>query len=598
MTDIASEAPQPLPLREGFSDLIRQFREFVVALWTSEGRHTLSMLTIGIVVVIITTAATQVALNAWNRPFYDAIQQRNFSAFAYQIGIFALIAATLLMLNVAQAWLREMIKLKSREWLSRDLFAEWLKPGRATRLAYAGEIGVNPDQRIHEDTRHLTELSAELGIGLFQASLLLVSFLGVLWSLSGPLVIPIGNLTLTIPGYMVWCALLYAATGSWLTWLIGHPLVDLNTRRYQRESELRFALVQANQQAESIAQHRGEESEERRLNLDLDNVLRMMRDIVGATARLTWVTAGYGWISIIAPIVIAAPDYFGGRLSFGELMVVVGGFYQVNQSLRWFVDNFALVAEWRATLFRVMTFREVLRTFETALHQEEQIDYAEHPDGKLELENIGISGPAEKAKLDSERIDVAPGDRLLILDRTRNGKAPLLPAIAGHWPWGSGRLKLPANARVMFLRARPYFPKGSLRAALAYPNEPSTVPDDDAATALTRVGLDRFIPSLDRTARWWRKLSEDDKAKLALARLLVQKPQWVFTNGIIDAVVEDHRELAVSIFENELADTALVSISRRGSHGPLCRRIVHLTSASADEAQETGSGGLPHSAEA
>ena len=149
-----------------------------------------------------------------------------------------------------------------------------------------------------------------------------------------------------------------------------------------------------------------------------------------------------------------------------------------------------------------------------------------------------------------------------------------------------------------FALKKPYFPKGSLRAALAYPNEPSTVPDDDAATALTRVGLDRFIPSLDRTARWWRKLSEDDKAKLALARLLVQKPQWVFTNGIIDAVVEDHRELAVSIFENELADTALVSISRRGSHGPLCRRIVHLTSASADEAQETGSGGLPHSAEA
>src|SRR5207248_6490095 len=200
------------------------------------------------------------------------------------------------------------------------------------------------------------------GIGLFQASLLLLSFLGVLWSLSGPLTVPIGNYSLIIPGYMVWCALLYAATGSLLTWRIGRPLVGLNTGKYQRESELRFALVQANQHAESIAQHHGEQGERERLDLDLDNVLQMMRGIVGATARLTWITAGYGWIAIVAPIIIAAPGYFGGKLTFGELMVVVGGFYQVNQSLRWFVVNFALLAEWRAPLQRAMAFLEVLVT--------------------------------------------------------------------------------------------------------------------------------------------------------------------------------------------------------------------------------------------
>src|SRR5580704_9221691 len=352
--------PNPKPIEEGARGLVHQLREFLVALWLSPGRRSLALLMIGTVFVICATAAAQVGLNAWNRPFYEAIAERNFPAFLDQLLVFAAIAGCLLVLNVAQAWLREMIKLKSREWLTRDLFSEWLKPGRSVRLARAGEVGVNPDQRIHEDARRLTELSADLGVGLLQASLLLLSFLGVLWSISGALDIWICGISLTIPGYMVWCALLYAASGSWLAWRVGRPLVGMNSRRYQRESEFRFALFQASQQIRNIDRLRGEEGEKRRLGLDLEKVLGMVREIVDATARLTWITAGYGWISIVAPIAVASPAYFTGKLSFGELMVAVGGFNQVNQSLRWFVDNFALLADWRAALSRVIKFREVL----------------------------------------------------------------------------------------------------------------------------------------------------------------------------------------------------------------------------------------------
>jgi vitamin B12/bleomycin/antimicrobial peptide transport system ATP-binding/permease protein len=251
--------------------------------------------------------------------------------------VFAAIAGGLLVLNVAQAWLREMIKLRSREWLTRDLFAEWLKPGASARLAGAGEIGINPDQ---------------------QASLLLLSFLGVLWTVSGALEFSICGVSLAVPGYMVWCALLYAASGSWLTWRVGRPLVSMNSTRYQRESEFRFALFQVNQQMQRLASPRGDEREKRRLGLE--KVVAIARDIVNATAKLTWVTAGYGWVSIVASILIASPAYFSTKLSFGELMVVVGAFNQVNQSLRWFVDNFAVLAEWHASLFRVTKFREVL----------------------------------------------------------------------------------------------------------------------------------------------------------------------------------------------------------------------------------------------
>ena len=364
------------------------------------------LLIIGTVLVICTTAAAQVGLNAWNRPFYEAIAARNFPAFLDQLLAFTVIASCLLVLNVAQSWLREMIKLRSREWLTRDLFAEWLKPGASTQLAGAGEVGINPDQRIHEDARRLTELSADLGIGLLQASLLLLSFLGVLWTVSGALDLWICGISLTIPGYMVWCALLYAASGSWLTWRVGRPLVGMSSRRYQRESEFRCALFQANQQMHNIAGLGDEEGEKRRLGLDLEKVLVMVREIVDATAKLTWITAGYGWISIVAPIVIASPAYFNGRLSFGELMVVVGGFSQVNQSLRWFVDNFALLAEWRAALLRVIKFREVLLKSENGCREEIQTvhlgDFTDHPKSRT-----GAVAKGKKALLEVIEREVA-----------------------------------------------------------------------------------------------------------------------------------------------------------------------------------------------
>jgi vitamin B12/bleomycin/antimicrobial peptide transport system ATP-binding/permease protein len=267
-----------------------------------------------------------------------------------------------------------MVRLNSREWLTRDLLSEWLKPGRYPRLNGAGEIGVNPDQRIHEDVRRLTELSADLGIGLFQASLLLLCFLCVLWTVSGKLDIWIYGTNLTIPGYLVWSALLYAATGSTADrgslGVLAAPLVSLNSQRCQREAELRFALVRANHDKETIAGFRDVEGEKRRLGLALGKVRRVVRQIDHATAKLTWITAGYGWISIVAPIVIASPAYFSDRCSFGGLMVVVGAFNQVNQSLRWFVDNFALLAEWRAVLFRVTRFRDVLLRSEFGCEQE------------------------------------------------------------------------------------------------------------------------------------------------------------------------------------------------------------------------------------
>jgi putative ATP-binding cassette transporter len=579
MTQSATtDPPATPPSGQGFYPLLRALRAFLVTLWSTEGRRRLTLLSIAIVLVVCATVAAQVALNAWNRPFYDAIQRRDLAGFAHQSLVFCLIAGTLLVLNVAQAWLREMIKLRTREWLTRDLIIEWLNPGRAMQLAYAGEMGVNPDQRIQQDTSQLTELAAELGIGLLQASLLLLTFLGVLWRLSGAITVPIGGYSLTIPGYMVWGALLFAAIGSWLAWLVGAPLVGLNAKRFQRESEFRFTLVQVNQQAEDVAHHRREDSEKEHLGQELDNILTVMRKIVTAIAKVTWVTAGYGWVAIIAPIVVAAPAYFSGNLSFGELMMVVGGFSQVNQSLRWFVDNFSRIAEWGATLLRVMSFSEALLSLESRPAGEGRIVQTEDSAVKLKLENVGVTKRAERAVLDQPEVEVAPGDRVHIVDKTRSGSSPLLAAVAGLWPWGSGKVQRPSGMAMMFLKRQPYFPPGTLRAALAFPAEPPAISERDIKAALQRVELGHLSASLDREANWGLELSEDEQVRVALARLLLHRPPWIFAEYVFGALSDEHRHLIKSIFDTELAQSAIISIGRRTPSDELCRKVIHLTS--------------------
>jgi len=558
------------------AELIQQFRAFVEALWNSSGRRTFVLLSIGIVTVIIATAGMQVVLNSWNSPFYNAIETRNFSSFLYYLMVFFGIAGVLLVLNVAQTWLAQMITLQSRQWLTRDLIEQWMAPRRLVLLGDAGEIGINPDQRVHEDARHLAELSAGLGIGLFQSTLLLVSFVGVLWVLSSGVVLSIAGYSFIIPGYMVWCALIFALTGSWVSWRVGRPLIGIGVERYAREADLRFAMVQVNENANGIVLNAGEPDEKRRLDEELGRVVEVMRRFVNSLARLTWVTAGYGWIGLVAPIVIAAPAYFGGTLSFGELMMVVGAFNQVQNSLRWFVDNFSSIADWRATLARVMTFRQALVTLEQPRSSGERIEYDLEPLGNLELDHVAVDWTGQRAVLDETSVEIAPGDRVLIVDRTGAAHGALFSALAGLWPWGSGKISRPPRANVMFMPERPYVPDGSLRAALTYPADPAGFRDEVLTEAMQRVGLGRLTGSLDRKARWGKEISYDDEERLTFARLLLLKPRWVFTEQTIDGLDENQRDIFTSIINQDLAGSAVVTVSSRATTSDFYTRTINL----------------------
>jgi vitamin B12/bleomycin/antimicrobial peptide transport system ATP-binding/permease protein len=346
-------------------NIVRDLTLFVRVLRQAEGGRWVMAIFLASTVVTIANMFGQVELNDWNGRFFDAVGRRDLSGFVRDLWTFLVIIAVLLALTVAQTFLQERLKFRLREWITRHLLVEWLKPLRVYQLSFAGEYGRNPDQRIQEDTRLLGDYSADLGCGLVYSLLQIVAFVGVLWSLSAWVTFQVAGYDIAIPGYMVWCALAYALIGSGLTWIVGRPLIALNGERYAREAEFRFALVRVNESGESIALHGGEHDEQRHLEAALAAVVDTMRRISSSLAHLTWITSGTGWLSLVVPILVAAPAYFGGNLTLGGLIMVAGAFTQVQGAMRWFVDNFSRLADWRAAVHRIARSTTCLRSRKT-----------------------------------------------------------------------------------------------------------------------------------------------------------------------------------------------------------------------------------------
>jgi vitamin B12/bleomycin/antimicrobial peptide transport system ATP-binding/permease protein len=556
--------------------LIPQLSVMLGILLASRVRNHLLVIVIAVVLVVIATVYGQIALNRWNQPFYNALAHRDFEAFIMQLGVFARIAGGLLILNVAQRWLAEMIKLKLREGLVQDLVAQWLKPQHAFRLASSGPIGVNPDQRMHEDARHLTELSSDLGIGLFQASVLLVSFIVVLWVISGGLTFRIMNYDFTIPGYMVWAALIYAGSASLLSYRTGRPLIAQDAERYTREAALRFSLMRVNEHVDAISLCGGEADEQRRIGLDLQAVLDIMRSLVSSVTRLTWVTAGYGWFTIVAPIIVAAPMYFVGNLSFGGLMMAVGAFNQVQSSLRWFVDNFSTIADWRATLLRVTSFRRAAMATEVLHHEENRIAFIEGKPGTLALENVEIISSGGCTKLREGSVEIRAGEHVLIVGEPSSGKTLLFYTLAGLWPWGSGRIAWPKGEGVLHLPRLPYLPPGTLREVLAYPAKVENFDDKSFTDALVRLGLERLTPMLDTVKSWHRELSADEQQVVAFSRALLQKPAWILIDEALESVYQETRRRVMEVLARDLDRAGVVYIGRAEVHDHFYSRVLHI----------------------
>jgi putative ATP-binding cassette transporter len=559
-----------------YSGLVPQLGMMVRALWAAPVRNKLFLLSGALFLVIAITAYGQIRLNTWNKPFYDALSHRDFAQFLVQLGVFCLIAGALLVLNVAQRWLTETLKLRLRQGLAIDLIQNWLKPGRAFRLANSGAIGVNPDQRMHEDARRLTELSADLGAGLLQSSILLATFIAVLWNLSDNFSFSVEGRHFAIPGYMVWAAILYSGSASLLSYWVGRSLIERNAERYAREADMRFSLVRVNEHIDSITLSGGEADEERRIGIDVGAVLAATARLVTGLTNLTWITAGYGWFTLVAPILVAAPLYFAGNLTFGGLMLASGAFIQVQSSLRWFVDNFSTIADWRATLLRVASFRRAVIEIDVLHDVESRIAFEEGEPGRILIDDLEIASPAGATMLAEKKIEIKAGERVLIVGESGTGKTLLFRALAGLWPWGAGRVARPRGEELLYMSRIPYLPPGTLREILAYPAATETFKAADYSNALSRLKLEALAPRLDAAERWDRELSEDEQQTLAFARVLLHRPPWVLIDEVLDSLDADVRQDIVDIFTKDLEHTGVIHIGRPETEDHFFSRVLHL----------------------
>jgi putative ATP-binding cassette transporter len=557
----------------------RQLRMITRAVRGSPVKKKITTLIISIVVIVLATAYGQIRLNQWNKPFYDALSRRDLRDFLYQLGVFAIIAGVLLVLNVVQRWLVETFKYKLREGLVRDLLGHWMLPRRAFWLANAGPMGVNPDQRMHEDARKLCDLSADLGVGLFQASILFATFAGVLWTLSNDFSFRISGTDYAVPGFMLWAAVAYAGIGSLLSSVVGRSLINRNEVRYAREADFRFSLVRINEHLDDISLASGEADEKRRVELHLTNILAATRRLVSALTNLTWVTAGFGWITTVAPILAAAPLYFAGKISFGGLMMAAAAFTQAQSSLRWFVDNFSTIADWRATLLRVASFRFALTSTEDQEHdQHRRITYNDGAPGVMSIDEFEVESPSGCDMLKERTVTVNAGERVLIVGAPGTSKTLLFRALAGLWPWGAGSITRPKDEPIFFLpRGTPYLPRGTLREVLAYPQKVDGFDQNAFASALTRLGLERLVPLLDQTQRWDRELSLDEQLGLAFARITLLSPRWLLMDDAFGSLEDEAVERVIDVFNNELKHTAIIHIGRAAqARDPIFARVLHL----------------------
>ena len=544
----------------------------VVPYFKSEEWPIAIALLIGAIALTFGLVGFEVAFNNWNRRFYDAIQAKDEPVFWREIVTFSWLAAIYIVLLVARYVVSPYLRLRWRRWLTRRYLAHWFDDRGYYRIELARTVD-NADQRIAEDLRQLGEFTMSLLLGLLGAVATLVSFLFILWELSGPLSLASIGLDVTIPGYMAWICLIYALAGTLLANLVGRRLIPLNFMKQRYEANFRFALVRVRENAEGIALYHGEAREEEALNARFLDVFNNGFRVLLTQAQLAFYQYGYGQLAIIFPYVVTAPRFFAGIITFGVMTQTASAFGQVQTALSFFIDNYTSLAELRAVMDR-------LKGLQAAIDdkpEHEAIDVVAES-GRSE---VGVSGmtlglPTGQVLLRDANLAFRPGEATLITGQSGSGKSTLFRALAGIWPFGKGQVHVPAGARVLFLPQKPYIPIGTLRDAVKYPDEHSRASDQELVTALQAAQLGHLAGRLDEEAHWSNVLSGGEQQRLAVARALVFKPDWLFMDEAT-AALDDANEAAIyTELKQRLPQTTMVSIGHRPTLRQWHKRLVEL----------------------
>ena len=547
-------------------DFIPRVWGLITPYWRSEERAKAWLLLIAVIALSLVSVGISVWINHWYKDFYNALEKKDGAAFWSLIGYFGIIAAVGIVGAVYRLYLTQMLTIRWRRWLTEQHFARWLAHKNYYQLEQGGYTD-NPDQRISEDLNSFTDSTLTLGLGLIRTVVSLVSFSIILWGVSGSIEV----FGITIPGYMFWCALLYAAVGSWLAHLIGRRLIGLNNQQQRFEADLRFSMVRVRENAESIALYNGESSEHERLSTRFNKVWQNFWTQMKVQKRLTFFTAGYSQIAIIFPFIVAAPRYFAGKIELGELMQINSAFGNVQENFSWFIDAYVTLAAWRATCDRLLSFRQAMTDNE---QRPPAIDLQAQGQA-LKIDELSLDLADGRHLLHDASLQVAPGERLMLSGRSGSGKSTLLRAMGGLWAQGSGVIRLPQE-RALFLPQKPYLPIGTLRDALSYPQTGDTYPAERYEQVLRTCRLEHLIPKLDEVNHWQRLLSGGEQQRLAFARVLLYRPQWLYMDESTSAMDEEDEAMLYQALIDQLPGLSIVSVGHRSSLARFHPRHVRI----------------------
>jgi vitamin B12/bleomycin/antimicrobial peptide transport system ATP-binding/permease protein len=541
--------------------------------WSSEDRWAAWGLLTAVIALTLAMVHMSVLLNHWNNAFYTTLQDKNQTAFLQQLIRLSWLLGLGILFSVYQLYLNQMLEIRWRRWLTERYLRAWLTDGTYYRMQLVAHETDNPDQRIAEDVHLLISHTLALSIGGLRAMVSLVAFVAILWALSGTLTVPLsGWFSIILPGYMVWLAFLYAVGGTWITHWIGRPLVRLNYDKQRCEADFRFGLVRFRENTEGVALYRGEAGELRGFRERFEAVVMNWWDIMRRQKRLTYFTSGYQQAAWIFPSLVAAPRYFRGDFTLGGLIQTIGAFNQVQVSLSFFIDSYKVIAEWCSVVERLSGFE---RALERVRKQAALKDSVRHADGnamRIDLASVDLYLPDGKPLITDVNLSLSRGESVLLGGTSGLGKSTLIRAIAGIWPFARGEIRGSRDARILFLPQKPYLPIGTLREVMSYPMVAGGVDDATLREVLVAVGLRELAGRLNEVNHWALQLSHGEQQRIAFARALIQKPDWLFLDEATSAVDEATEARLYRLIRDRLAGTTVFSVGHRTTLRPFHSR--------------------------
>lgn len=539
---------------------LRAFWALTKPYWVS-GERVKALTLLGTVVgLALLMVWLEVQFNYWNREFYNTFENRDEAEFFRQLGMFALLALVWIITAVYRLYFLQMLQIEWRTWLTNHFLADWMKDQAYYRMQLLDRGTDNPDQRIAEDLRIFVEYTSDLALGLLSAVVTLVSFVVILWTLSGSLQL----FGMDIPGYLVWVALIYAIAGTFLTHFIGRKLIGLDFNQQRVEADFRFSLVRLRENSEGVALYRGEAEELGGLRGRFAAVITNWWQIMYKRKQLGWFTSFYHQLAIIFPYIVVSPRFFSNQIPLGAIFQTASAFGQVQGSLSWFINAYTAFAQWKATVDRLIGF---VNSLERVRVEADRLDgdRTEGSAASLVLEDLAIALPRGEPLLAPTALELKPGENVLVTGPSGAGKSTLFRALSGIWPYWKGRIRLPRGARLLFLPQKPYLPIGSLRRAVCYPDDPARHSDHEVRRALEQVGLEPLAADLERSENWAQVLSGGEQQRLAFARALLTRPDWLFLDEATAALPEAEQDRLYRLMREELPRTTFVSVGHRDS---------------------------------